>query len=192
MATSEVQIGNLALTRLGERQIVSFDDGTKGADLCKLHYPMCRDFLLRMHPWNFATRRATLALDATTPNHEFDYRHALPTDCLKVIRTSFEADGFTDVEYRIEGRYLLVDEETVSIEYVAQVTDVTQFDGMFVDVLAQRLAAEMAMAITDNAALTKNAWDIYTAKLQEARTMDAQEGTPRDVIDANGWLTARV
>ena len=190
--TSEPQIANVALTRLGHLQIVTFDDGTKPSDLCRLHYPICRDALLRMHAWNFAIRRVALALSATAPNHEYSYAYALPTDCIRVIRTGLEADGFSGIDYRIEGKFLLTDETPVNIEYVARITDVTQFDDMFVDVLAQRMAAEMAMPLTDNASLTKTAWDIYTTKLQEARTGDSQEGTPRDIIDMNGWLQARL
>lgn len=91
--TSETEICNLALTSIGASMISSLDEGTKAADLCTLHYPRCRRALLRAHPWNFAIARVTLALSSTTPNHEFGYQHALPADCLKVIRTGWEADG---------------------------------------------------------------------------------------------------
>lgn len=207
-ATSETEVCNIALTRIGHGQISSLTEGTKAADLCNLHYARTRDALLRAHPWNFATKRATLALSSTTPNHEFTYLHALPTDCLKVIRTSWEADGYTNaavygfpglsgyatdtVPYRIEGRFLACNETTAKIEYTAQITDTAQFDANFTDCLAQRLAAELAMPLADNQALAKTCWDLYSAKLADAMTNDAQEGTPRDVVDVSGWLTARV
>lgn len=207
--SSETQICNLALTRIGHTQITSLSEGTKASSLCTLHYPICRDSVLRAHPWNFAIRRATLGLSAITPNHEFTYQHALPEDpyCLKVIRTSWEADGISGtafygfpgqmgyanamIPYRIEGRYLLCDEDTVKIEYIARVTDVTQFDDLFIDVLAQRLAAEISVAFTDTQTMAKAMWEIYQQKLSEARTSDAQEGTPRDVVDLSSWIVAR-
>lgn len=200
MAT-ETDICNLALTRIGHGQITSLSEGTKAADLCNLHYALARDFMLRDHTWNFSIRRTTLALSATAPNHEFTYQHALPSDCLKVIRTDLDdiAGGIeysypysTGAPYAIEGRYLLSDEDTVKLEYVSRVTDTSQFDPGFVDCLAQRLAAELAMPLADNATLAKNMWDIYAAKLREARSVDAQEGTPREIVDATGWLTARL
>lgn len=190
MATSETEICNLALSRLGQRQRIY--GGSTVADECALHYPLCRDATLRAHPWNFAIRRATLAQDATTPNHEFDYRHALPTDCLKVIRTSWEAEGFYDTEYRIEGRFLLCNEATAKIEYVARITDPAQFDELFTDVLAQRLAAELAVPVTDNHTLAEKLLGVYQTKLAEARSVDAQEGTPRAVVDTSPWITARL
>ena len=190
MATSETDICNLALSRLGRQLITSLTEGTTAADRCVLHYPLSRDTVLRAHPWNFAVRRVTLALSATTPNHEFTYQHALPTDCLKVVRTSWDADGLS-IEHRIEGRFILCNETTVKIEYIARMTDVAQFDELFVDVLAQRLAAEMCMVFTDNQSLTRSLLEVYAAKLDEARGVDAQEGTPREIVDVSSWLVAR-
>jgi len=205
--TSEVDIANMALDRLGHQTITSLDQGTKAADLCARNYPRCRDSLLRAHPWNFAIRRATLALSATTPNHEFTHQHALPVDCLKVIRTSWEANGYAGaavygfpgmngyagaaVPYRIEGKFLLCNEAVASIEYTAQITDTAQFDELFTDVLAQRLAAEIGMGLTDNASAVEKLWSIYQNKLNEARLMDAQEGTAREVVDLSPWIVAR-
>ena len=210
MATSDVEICSIALSRVGHLPITSLTGGSsapKAETLCALHYPICRDTLLRAHPWNFAISRSTLAQDSTTPNHEYSYRHALPSDCLKVIRTSWEANGFVGVAvygfpgqmgyandtipYRIEGRYLLTNESTVSIEYIARITDVAQFDELFTDTLAQRIAAEVSMALTDNASLTQGLWKIYAEKLAEARTSDAQEGTARSVVDLSPWIAAR-
>jgi len=205
--SSETDICNMSLDRIGHQTITSLDQGTKAADLCSRNYARVRDALLRSHPWNFAIKRATLALTATTPNHEFDYQHSLPSDCLKVIRTNWEADftsgsaiyGFpgvhgyagSNVPYRIEGRYLVCNETTAKIEYIAQITDTAQFDELFIDVLAQRLAAEIGMALMDNASAVKGLWDIYTQKLNEARMTDATEGTPREVVDLSPWIVAR-
>lgn len=209
VGSSEVEICNLALTRIGHVTIASLTESSKAATLCNLHYHPTRKSTLRAHPWNFAIRRATLALSATTPNHEFTYRHALPTDCLKVIRTSWETSegvsgaavyGFPGVHgyagepvpYTIEGRYLLCNEDTAKIEYIADITDTTTFDELFTDVLAQRIAAEICLALTDNATAAKSMWDVYATKLAEARTVDATEGTARNVVDTSAWIMARV
>lgn len=202
----------MALTRIGHMMISNMSEGTKSAQHCTLHYPICRDAVLRAHPWNFAIRRATLGLSAVAPNHEYTYQHVLPDDCLKVIRTDFEANGYSGAAvygfpgqmgyssdltpYRIEsaagiGKVLLCDNDTVKIEYIAKITDVAMFDDLFVDVLAQRLAAEIAVAFTDTQTMAKAMWDIYSEKLREARTIDAQEGTPRDVVDLSPWIAAR-
>lgn len=218
MVTSVLEIYNLAITRLGHEQMSSETENTKAGRLVRLHYPTIRDAVLRAHPWNFAIRRAALAQLSVTPAFEFSYAYALPTDpyCLKVLRSSYEANGFATtaiygypglvgygnqpVEYRIESinvsgtpvRALLSDEGTFSIEYIARIEDVAQFDPLFVDALAARLAAEISIALTDNQSVTKTLMDLYAGKMAEARTIDAQEGAPRDIVNTDAWLVARI
>jgi hypothetical protein len=186
--TSETAICNLALTRLGHRLITDMTENTKAAELCRLHYPLCRDAVLRAHPWNFAIKRIALMSEVATIAFDFTYRFPLPPDCLKVMRT--DLDDACEV-YRVEGRAIVTNATAVAIQYIARITDVTLYDAMFVDVLAARLAAEIAMPLTDTASLASSMMSVAEAKLRDARAMDAQEGTPRDMIDATGWLNAR-
>lgn len=185
-------IANMALSRIGHnRQMTSFDDdATAEGDLVRLHYPRLRDSLLRSHPWNFAIKRVELALLDETPAFEYEYKFTLPTDCLKVLRTSVEAENIED-DYRIEGRYLLSNSDTCLIEYVAQITDTNQFDAMFVDMLAWAIAAECAMPLINDARVAQNAAGMFQTMQRDARSVDAQEGTPRQIIDSYSWLTAR-
>lgn len=211
---SETMLVNMALSRIGNTlQIADIDtDTSTAADQARLHYENARDSLLRAHPWNFAIKRAELSPDATAPLFEYQYAFPLPNDFLKMVRTEWEATGFSNrdeavrvfsfwdsnsIPYRIErhsngARSLLANEDSVSIEYVSRVTDTTQFDPMFTDVLVARLAAELAMPIADNPRLTEQMWDLYARKLSEARVMDAQEGSPRDVVDTSPWIQARI
>jgi hypothetical protein len=193
-ATSDVQICNIALTRLGnERVLTALTQANKEGRLCALHYPLARDAVLAAHPWNFAVRRVDLALEDATPPFEYTYRYPLPSDCLKVIRTEDEAAGFSD-DYRIEsvasGLVLLSENSVVAIEYIARIEDVALFSPLFVDVLAQRIAAELAPAFADSQSMAQQLWQIYEAKLREARSVDAQEGTPRNQV-FDTWVNAR-
>jgi hypothetical protein len=197
-ATSETQICNLALMRCGTAQIGALTEANKRAEACALHYGPTRDAVLRAHPWNFATRRAELAQqDAEHATFEFAYKYPLPSDFLKLTRTDLEAFGYTEgIDYRVEldstqTLCLFSPESSHFIEYTARVSNVAVYDPLFVDVLAARLAAEIAPWITDNAALAGKLWEVYDAKLREARGVDAQEGVPRD-ITANAWLVSRV
>lgn len=195
MSVSAVSICNMALTRIGQPKITSLSQGTKAADLCQLHYEPTRDSVLRDHPWNFAQAYAELARSSTTPAFEFDYSYTLPTDpyCLKVIRTKWEALGYIGdtYTYRVVGREIFAHTTTLAIEYTKRVTDPEQFDPLFVDMLAQRLAAEVSLPLTDNRVFTETMWQVYQTKLQAARLADAQEGTPREVVNLDPWLHAR-
>lgn len=217
VVTSVLDIYNLALTRIGHEPLAAETERGKGGDRCRLHYPILRDVVLRAHPWNFAIRRVALAQLVFTPAFEYDYAYALPTEpyCLKVIRTDYEAVGFAStavygfpgmhgispmaIEYRIESvringtdvRALLCNESALKIEYIARITDVAQYDALFVDALSARLAAEIAIAMTDNQSVTKTLMDLYAAKLSEARSVDAQEGSAREIVNTDAYLLAR-
>jgi hypothetical protein len=183
---SQVDICNLALTRIGGEEITAIDEGTRGSRLCNRHYYPTLNALLREGEWNFAIKRVALAEDASAPVSEYAYRFVLPSDFIKLVRLN----ACTSDEYRIENGYVVTDEGTVTIEYVFEVTDENAFDPQFVDVFAQRLAAEICYALTENNTLTEQCWRIYANKLSMARTMDSRDGTPRD-IEADGWIYSR-
>jgi hypothetical protein len=183
---SQVDICNLALTRIGGEEITAIDEGTRGARLCNRHYAPTLNALLREGEWNFSIKRVVLAQDVTPPVSQYAYRYALPADFVKVVRLN-ECDSD---EYRVEAGFIVTDEGTATIEYVFQVTDENAFDPQFVDVFAQRLAAEVCYALTENNTLTEQCWRIYANKLSMARTMDSRDGTPRD-IEADGWINSR-
>jgi hypothetical protein len=184
--TSQVDICNLALTRIGGGIISAIDEGTRAADLCLLHYDPSLNSLLRDHEWNFAKKRAVLALSPTAPVSEYTYQFALPSDWLKTCRIN---EGYCE-DYRIEGKMLLADVDTIRMEYVAKVTDPNLFDAEFVDVFAQRLAAEIAYPLSENSQLSQQAWQVYNDKLRMARTMNARDGSPRN-IEAEAWVASR-
>lgn len=184
--TSQVDICNLALTRIGGETITTIDEGTRQARLCNRHYYPTLNALLREFEWNFAIKRVELAQDATAPVNEYAYRYALPADFIKVVRLN----ACTSDEYRVEAGYIVTDEGTVTLEYVYEVTDENDFDPQFVDVFAQRLAAEICYTLTENTNLSEQVWRVYQNKIRVARTMDSRDGTPRD-LEADGWVNAR-
>lgn len=200
---SETSVANMALARIGG----AGDNGTitnlrtedsKAARFCRIFFDDTRDAMLREHPWNFAVKRATLAQLATAPTFEFAYAFQLPADFLCMVRTTYEAQGYLNAEYRIEAATsaggkptLVTDDATMDIEYVAQVTDPNQWDATFVDCFAQRLAAELAMPLTNNSAAAERLMTVYENKIRLAWHRDAQEGTPR-VIEASDWVMARL
>ena len=183
---SEVDISSSALTKLGAAPITSFDDGTDRANLCRDYYPNVRDAVLRAYPWNCAVQRIALALDASAPLFGYDYKFALPTIpyCLRVLETE------DDVEYKIEGRFLLCDETSINIKFIARITDPGLFDSLLVEAIQARLAAELAYPITGSPTLAVEMWKLYAEKLREARGIDGQEGEA-DYWESNALIEVR-
>lgn len=198
MASSDVEICNIALTGyLGHHAISAIGEAGKAGALTAIHYTPTRDALLRSHPWNFASKHVDLAQDgAYTEVYEYAYGYTLPTDCVKIIRTEQDYNG-CDHDYRIEakpggGRLLLSNESAVAIEYISNGVAVGEYDALFVQALALQLAIVMCMQITDNSGLLERLDGRLRDMLPTARTVDAQEGKPRDIVDQNSWLFARL
>lgn len=187
---SEVDICNQALLLLGDTPISAFTDGNDRARIAGRLYGPTRDATLRAHPWNFAIYRAALARETVTPEFGWAYQYALPTDppALRVLGPEEIRPG--SIPWAIERRKFVCDEESVKIKFIAQVTDPNQFDTLFIDALAARLAAKFALSLTRDKDLVKMALSLYESLLEEARTVNGQEGT-RETIVSDDLITAR-
>ena len=183
MAT-EVSICSNALRRLGDDPITSLTDDTERARLCNSFYEDSRDAVLRSHPWNFAITRASLAKLSTAPAYGFANQFALPTNpyCLRVLGMEYEDYIFKVENVATHGRVLLTDEATANIIYVARITDTNLFDAMFVDVLTQKLAVDLAYPVTNSTTLQTQMQKVFEKKLSEARSIDGQEGFIDDLV----------
>ncbi len=182
---SDVEICNLAMRQLGANRITALTDDIKEARECNDVFALMRDEVLRMHPWNFATERVSLAADTTDPVWGFDKRFRKPADCLRVL----EVQDYDD--WKMEGNFIHVnDAGPIFIRYVKQVTDTQEFDAIFVSALAARIAFELVESLTESntkkeaAAQRWDTWRLWAA------SADAQEGTA-DLQPDGSWLESR-
>lgn len=185
MASSEVELVNLALTELGQGLISSLDDAVKSATLAKLNYPQIRKAVLRAYPWNCAMKRGILASDAVAPISQWSYKFQLPADCLTVRLVNDELE----TEYAVEGRFLLYNGTAPIVRYTYDISDTTQFDALLEDAIVARLAHRLALPLTQSTALKDSMWENYRAKIREARSVDAQEGSLQRML-ASDWTDA--
>lgn len=187
MATSEADICNIALKRLGCALIINLTDGSDQAGVMNALYANTRDRLLRELPWNFAQFRTTLSYDPTkTPAFGYGFAYPLPVQpyCIKINETEPD-DAVYDIEQSkdstgaIRGRVLVTDEPQISIRYTGQVTDVSQYDASFIEALASDLAAQTAYALTESETKTKAASDWAKSARSHAETVNGQEGSTK-------------
>lgn len=186
-STSEVDICNSALTLLGEDLIIDLPDGSTRSILCAQHYHKQRNAVLRAYPWGFALKRASLAQLATGPAFGYANAFAIPSDCLRV----WNIEHLDRTDWKREGQTIVTDEASVNALYIAKITDPQQFDSLFIDALAPRLAATICVAITAKRTLAADLWNLYKAKIDEAEEIDSQEGEPEAVDDYHEIITDR-
>lgn len=188
LGDSEVTICNSALNKLGASTILSLDDNTREAKLCKRQYPLVRNRLLRSHPWNFAIARVELAETTGDPLFEFTNSFQLPTDCLRVL--GIDNNDIGDIKFKIEGRLLLVNTTSVKIKYITNNITPSNFDSNFVEILAYDLAAEIAYPLVQSVSLAGQMKALAQEELRSTRLYDAQEGS-QDELEAEEWLVSR-
>lgn len=183
---SVVSIVNNALSKIGESNITALDENSNQARAANTIYEQIRDAVIRGHRWNFAQKRVQLAKLTTVPAFGFANEFQLPTDLLRVIRMSE-----TDLIFSVEGRKLLTDEDEARIIYIARIIDPNEFDALFVEALSARLAAELAVTLTESRTLSEQMMVLFNRKMSEARTFDSQEGVSEQ-LEADRWIRARV
>ncbi len=185
MATSKVQIANLALMHVGEKSITSFTDGSNAANTINQVYDVVRDAVLTDHPWNFAVKRVIPSLDATAPVYGFTYRFDLPTDYLRLL----EIDE--NPEYKISGLFIECDVNPIKIKYIAKNDTAIEYDPLFVQALALRLSSTICERLTQSSTLSKELFENYLKAISAAKSVDAQSDYP-DNIEADLWLDSRL
>ena len=173
---SEINIINRALYKMGDQRITSRTENTNRARLMDTIYDGVRDALLRENPWNFATKRASLAADPVAPVYKWATAFAVPADLLYMVSTEGNS------AYRLEGNQILSNKEnSLKITYVRRVTDPAEFDTGFAETLATKLAYEGASNITADNALQDRLFNAYNLSLIRAKKTDGQED------DSRGW-----
>ena len=190
---STVEICNGALNQLGATTILSLTEDSKNARLCNSRYTQVRDGVFRSHPWNCLQKRIELAQDTTAPAWGFKYAYTLPADCLRLLRILDY-----DSTYKVEGRKILSNTETMKILYIGRITDPNEYDELLRETLSASLAADIAFAVTSNNTTATNMYNLFQDKLKDARFVDSTEGQNisqengmADAIDSSTFINSR-
>lgn len=193
MALNETKICNMSLGKLGAKRINDFDDTTETkpeAIQCRLHYEPTRDALERSHSWRFTRARVELSQDTIDPDFEWDNQFILPNDFLR-FGSIYEEDGTTSKSRRhaIEGQRLLTNLSAVSLRYIKKVTDPTEFDPLFVEVLVLKLALKLVGPLAGgNPKLQDTLQRELFVLMPKVRAVDMDE---TDVGGRSDWILAR-
>ena len=168
---SKVAICNKALRLLGAAQIVSLNQAGREADLCDQAYPEARNELLAAHSWSFACRRLSLApLGPAGEGERFSLAYRLPVECLAVRRLD------PDRPYTLRaGGVLLTDAAPARALLTLAEDDPSRWPPLFVEALARRLAAALAVPLLNSARMEEVMSRRFMEAFGAAATADAVE-----------------
>lgn len=193
--SSNIEICNIALSRVGAALIQSLSDKSKSANACNTFLSLARDTTLRYHDWAFARKRVNLAqLDEEYSGFDFVYQY--PSDCL-CARKITGADGSTTsvvwntdtqrynytgkVKYEIglssvsNTPIILTNQELAELVYTARVTNFNIYDSMFAEALAWKLAADLAMPLVGKPEMQQAFYQNFLYAITQARVSNANE-----------------
>lgn len=204
MASSEVEISNRALGRIGIDQLIeSLDDPNNRARECRLHYGPCRDEVLQDFPWNFAQSCVALApaADITIPGWPYVYRY--PAACHKVNaittaagqRISFQGAAVEIWDYNAllpsrmpfsvmadptldGGKIIVCDIPEAYAWFTKRITDPSQTSPLFRSAVAWRMAMELALSLRANKSYLDIATNQYGWTVSQAQVGSLNEERP--------------
>lgn len=212
--SSEVEICNAALSHLGDTATVasiSPPEGSAQSEHCARFYPMARNALLEMHPWNFCTRREALALLSET-NDQWDYVYAVPNNMLRAISVlsdeasdDYSMDAGDDVTaqyspqpYCIEtlsdgAVVICTNQEDAVLRFTALVTDSTKFPPAFTLALTWLLASMLAGPVIKGDVGAQEGQRCYKMFLSHYAIASANDSNQRKITTTHivPWLAGR-
>jgi hypothetical protein len=187
MVNSTVALCNLALTRLGSERIASITETSKPAILCNQYYQQSVDDVIRSYPWKCATARQQLAaLDITDNYTPYTYAYQMPNDCLRMV--SLLDEGFENAtdEYIIEQRRIYTDLSPAYIKYLKRPESVLEIDSHVVDIIASKLAFNIAFSLTQSQNISAQMAQEYQMAYQKAMMADGLES--KDIDPSDWWV----
>jgi len=163
--TSQVEIVNRGLGKLGEDFIVALDQDSESARWMNTFYNPTLRALLRSYNWL--------------------YQFQLPADCIRPILPKKS-------DWVVEGKKILTNEgNTLYLRYIRMLEDPNDMDDCFIDVFACKLAAEGAEKITQSATKRQLAEAEFVESMRRAARANAYERIAQDQSESS-WVDSRI
>jgi len=176
--SSQVDIANQALTKLGALPIVNFNDDTTEANVISTNYDSIKKSVLRSFPWRCATKTTTLALLNVEDAESFwSHTFAWPEDALRIENIIVNSPVyFKPVPWEARGRTVVTRQADIVAIYISDIEE-PELDAHVEQVLVSHLAKDLCYAITGSNTREQNLNAIYDRMLMEAKTTDRQEAS---------------
>jgi len=176
------QICNLALSNIGANQISDISDNTPEAQACNTFWIPCLQDVYSEHQWGFANTQITLnQLTTNTPG--WSYTYAYPNNVARVwdVYNPLNYKKKEELEfdtYYIQNsgiRCIVSNEANAICECTYVVPDPLIWDAKFAMAFSERLAAQIAIPLTGDAAVAQAHLIVYTALIAEAKRIGYSE-----------------
>lgn len=191
---SQIDICNIALSRLGIRERVStiVPDGSGAyesdqAQACATFYPISMASVLEESEWSNATKEYQCPASATLPlnTDKWAYAYDLPADANYVYEMNNLKDPF---EWQVVGRQIYTNASEAKIFYISEVDT-----GKYMALIIEAMAAKLAYYLSASYKPEKKAelFEEYNIALEKAKNRDSMQGEPLRVVKDGEWANSR-
>ena len=119
MAASNVEIVNLALSKVGSATIADWNEATKEGRTATAVFTNVREWLQERYPWNFCLTRVSLTFsNATGTNYSNEYTYYSALTNLSNMLRVYEVDNNPLVSYAIENDNFYTSTTPLVIRYI--------------------------------------------------------------------------
>lgn len=188
----DLDAANVALARISERAISSFNENSPAARAIARLYSPCRNLMFSAMDWRFATARAQLG-EQVAGAYPWAYQYAMPDGVARVRMVlpgvDGEGSGYGDPAPFEEGvgpvgvvvrRVIRTDISRAVLVYTALLEDPNLWDDGFFSAFTVQLAAEITLPITGNGQLAQSMRQQAVQSLQAQMPVgQAQSITPQ-------------
>lgn len=185
---SKIDVFNMALFHIGSSSKVASDtEASMERIACSTFYDTTLDALLayKSTDWGFALKSVVLA-DLGEPPTNWQFRYAYPNDCVRAIglvipgnRTPSEAE---QIPYQLQqgdnGQTLVTDQPEAELQYISRGLPAERFPAAFIEALALRLAAFIAMPLKKDADLAGDLAERAELAIQSAMANSLNQRQP--------------
>lgn len=162
---TKIDLCSMALLKLGEAPIQSFDEDCAAAKLARTLFDTVIDTLISSHVWRFACRSFTLSRDNAG-------NFIIPAECLRVVK----CDG--DIR---ENKIFASGDTTTFVALVRMAPEA--FPGYFTSLAAARLAMEFCIPLSGDQTVFRMLTALYETELQSAKFIDSTTSSPAGISD---------
>jgi len=162
---TKIDLCSMALLKLGEKPIQSFQEDTAAAQLAQTLFEPTVSSLLAMFPWHFATEVLTLQR-----NTDGDF--VIPSNVLRIIKC----------EGKVNGNKIITSGDTLEISAIVK-KDTEDFPGYFAILVAAKLAVEFCIPLLGDANVFRMLTALYESEYQSAKFVDSTVSRQSNIED---------
>lgn len=181
---SDIDIVNLALSKLGFKSISDFNDesNVKAANLATASYDLYLKSVMEQYPWDFALKFVQLSA-STLPDESYGYEAAFqfPANTLRVysVQDQSSEDG---AEWTVKGKLIYTnladDDGKIKVQIIEFDRNVEGYPPSFIDAVAERCAAEWSSSLLGSTSETELRDALRRDKVRDAMSSDGGVGSP--------------